>query len=147
MTPGALRTYLHDHIPLSRAMAVEVVEASATHVLLEAPLAPNINMHGTMFGGSSATLALLAAWSVMHLKLEAERIASQLVIHRTAMEYLLPVTGLAQASAHLDEVGWPNFLQTFHRRGRARLTIASELLFEGNIAGRITGEFVAISEA
>lgn len=60
MTPEALRTYLHDHIPLSRAMAVEVVEASANHVLLEAPLAPNINMHGTMFGGSSATLALLA---------------------------------------------------------------------------------------
>lgn len=146
MTPEALRTYLHDHIPLSRAMAVEVLEASAAHVLLEAPLAPNLNMHGTMFGGSSATLALLAAWSVMHLKLEAEGITCQLVIHRTSTEYILPIAGLAQASAHLDEASWPSFLQTFHRRGRARLTVASELLFEGKVAGRLTGEFVAISE-
>lgn len=146
MTPEALRTYLHDHIPLSRAMAVEVVEASAAHVLLEAPLEPNINMHGTMFGGSAATLALLAAWSVMHLKLEAEGIASQLVIHRTATEYLLPITGLARASAHLDEASWSGFLQTYQRRGRARLSVAAELLFDGKIAGRLTGEFVAISE-
>lgn len=147
MTPEALRTYLHDHIPLSRAMAVEVLEASANHVPLEAPLAPNINMHGTMFGGSSATLALLAAWSVMYLRLEAEGIASQLVIHRTTTEYLLPISGPAQASAHLDEAGWPSFLQTFQRRGRARLTVASELLYEGKPAGRLSGEFVAISEA
>ncbi|WP_449395635.1 YiiD C-terminal domain-containing protein [Devosia riboflavina] len=147
MTPEVLRTYLHDHIPLSRAMAVEVLEASAAHVLLEAPLEPNINMHGTMFGGSAATLALLAAWSVMHLKLEAEGIASQLVIHRTATEYLLPITGPAQATAHLDEANWPGFLQTYQRRGRARLTVAAELLFEGKVAGRLTGEFVAISEA
>jgi thioesterase domain-containing protein len=144
--PKALRTYLHDHIPLSRAMAVEVLEASATHVLLEAPLEPNINMHRTMFGGSAATLALLAAWSVIHLKLEAEGIAGQLVIHRTTTEYLLPITGLAQASAHLDDASWPGFLQTYKRRGRARLTVASELLFEGKVAGRLIGEFVAISE-
>lgn len=147
MTPEALRTYLHDHIPLSRAMAVEVLEASAAHVLLEAPLEPNLNMHGTMFGGSAATLALLAAWSVMHLKLETAGIASQLVIHRTSMEYLLPITGIAQASAQLNDADWPNFLQTFHRRGRARLTVHSELLFEGQTAGRLTGEFVAISDA
>ncbi|KRA99390.1 thioesterase [Devosia sp. Root685] len=147
MTPEALRSYLHDHIPLSRAMAVEVLEASAEHVLLQAPLAPNINMHGTMFGGSAATLALLAAWSVMHLKLEAEGIASQLVIHRTATEYLLPISGLAQASASLDDSGWPTFLQTYQRRGRARLTVTAELLYEGKLAGRLTGEFVAISEA
>jgi thioesterase domain-containing protein len=137
--PEALRTYLHDHIPLCRAMAVEVLEASAAHVLLEAPLAPNINMHGTMFGGSAATLALLAAWSVMHLKLEEDGVAGQLVIHRTSTEYLLPITGLAQASARLDAAGWPGFLQTVQRRGRARFTVVSELVFEGRLAGRLTG--------
>lgn len=147
MTPEALRDHLHLQIPLSRAMEVEVLAASAAHVLLEAPLAPNINMHGTMFGGSAATLALLAAWSVMHLKLEAEGIAGQLVIHRTSMEYFLPITGFAQASAHLGDEGWPTFLATYERRGRARLTVTAELIFEGAIAGRLTGEFVALSKA
>lgn len=147
MTPEALRSYLHLHIPLSRAMEVEVLEASAEHVLLEAPLAPNLNMHGTMFGGSAATLALLAAWSVLHLKLEIEGITSQLVIHKTETEYLLPIAGCARASARLDDADWPNFRHTFQRRGRARLTVISELLYEGQIAARLTGEFVAISEA
>lgn len=96
---------------------------------------------------SSATLALLAAWSVLHLKLEAENIVSQLVIHRTTTEYLLPITGLAEASAKLDDANWPIFLQTFNRRGRARFSVTSELFFEGKPAGSLTGEFVAISEA
>lgn len=147
MTPAALRTYLHDHIPLSRAMAVEVLEASALHVLLEAPLAPNINMHGTMFGGSGATLALLAAWSVVHLKLEAEGLTSKLVIHRTETEYLLPVEGAAQASANLDTVDWETFRHTYDRRGRARRTVNAQLLYKGQVAARLIGEFVAISEA
>lgn len=147
MTPAALRTYLYDHIPLSRAMAVEVLYASAAHVLLEAPLAPNINMHGTMFGGSGATLALLAAWSVVHLKLEAEGLTSKLVIHRTETEYLLPVEGTAQASARLDHLDWETFRHTYDRRGRARLTVTSELLYDGHVAARLIGEFVAISEA
>ena len=146
MTPEALRRYLHLHIPLSRAMEVEVLEASAEHVLLEAPLAPNLNMHGTMFGGSAATLALLAAWSVMHLKLEAEGLANQLVIHRTNMDYLLPIEGCVRASARLDEADWPGFRHTFDRRGRARLTVVSELLYNGQVAARLSGEFVAISE-
>ena len=145
MTSEALRTYLHDHIPLSRAMAVEVLEASADHVLLEAPLAPNINMHGTMFGGSAATLALLAAWSVMHLKLEAEGITAQLVIHRTGTEYFLPIEGGARATARLDTAEWPAFLHTYDRRGRARLTVTAELLYNDQIAARLVGEFVAIS--
>ena len=147
MTPAALRSYLHDHMPLSRAMAVEVLEASAAHVLLEAPLAPNINMHGTMFGGSGATLALIAAWSVVHLKLEAEGLTSKLVIHRTETEYLLPIEGTAQASARLENADWESFRNTYDRRGRARLTVTSELLYDGQVAARLIGEFVAISEA
>ena len=147
MTPSALRSYLHDQIPLSRAMEVEVLEASAEHVLLKAPLEPNINMHGTMFGGSAATLALLAAWSVVHLKLEAEGLPSKLVIHRTEAEYLLPVEGNATASARIDNMDWEAFRHTYQRRGRGRLTVTSELFYNGEIATRLTGEFVAISEA
>ena len=42
MTPSELQTYLHQHIPLSQAMQVTVVEASLQQVVLTAPLAPNI---------------------------------------------------------------------------------------------------------
>ena len=147
MTAEALVRYLHENIPLSRAMDVSVVSASAEAVVLSAPLEPNLNVHGTMFGGSAATLALLAAWSVLHLRLEAEGVSNRLVIHRTETEYLLPVEGYAQASARLDNVDWDAFRHTYARRGRARLTVTAELLYDGKIAARLIGEFVAISEA
>ena len=57
MNPAALAAFLHEKIPLSAAMDVSVVSASASEVVLEAPLDPNINVHGTMFGGSVSTLA------------------------------------------------------------------------------------------
>lgn len=146
MTPTALANFLHGKIPLSKAMDVSVVSASAEEVVLEAPLDPNINVHGTMFGGSVSTLGLLAAWSVLHLRLDAEGIANQLVIHKTEVEYLLPIPGCARAAARLEGADWGNFRQTLERRGKARLIVVSELLSDGNVAARLTGEFVAIVE-
>ncbi|ODT79140.1 MAG: hypothetical protein ABS76_21355 [Pelagibacterium sp. SCN 64-44] len=146
MNPAALADFLHDNIPLSRAMDMSVVGAGAGEVVLEAPLDPNINVHGTMFGGSAATLGLLAAWSVLHLRLEAEGIANQLVIHKTEVDYLLPIRGCVRAAARLDEADWATFRHTLERRGKARLSVVAELLFDGAMAARLTGEFVAILE-
>ncbi|MBE7731729.1 YiiD C-terminal domain-containing protein [Devosia faecipullorum] len=146
MNPAALTTFLHDNIPLSRAMDVSVLSADAEGVVLTAPLDPNINVHGTMFGGSVSTLGLLAAWSVLHLRLEAEHIANQLVIHKSAVDYLLPIRGAAKAIARLDDNGWENFRTTLDRRGKARLSVVAELLSEGQVAARLTGEFVALLE-
>jgi thioesterase domain-containing protein len=146
MTPDALADYLHEHIPLSRAMDVSVIGASVDEVAIAAPLDPNINVHGTMFGGSAAVLGLLAAWSVLHLRLEAEGIANQLVIHRTEMEYLKPISGTARAVARFDGADWASFLHMLERRGKARLKVAAELWFGGEIAAKLIGEFVAIAE-
>lgn len=63
MSPGKLQQYLHDHIPLSKAMQITVERISPESVTLSAPLAPNINHRDTLFGGSASTAAILAAWS------------------------------------------------------------------------------------
>lgn len=146
MTPQALADYLHQNIPLSRAMDVSVLEASASQVVIEAPLDPNINVHGTMFGGSAGVLGLLAAWSVLHLRLEAAGIANQLVIHRTETEYLKPISGSAQAVARLDGANWDDFLLMLDRRHKGRLKVMAEVMYDGAVAARLVGEFVAIVE-
>jgi thioesterase domain-containing protein len=65
-----LAQYLHEHIPLSRAMGVEVVEATWDGVSLRAPLAPNINHRETVFGGSASAVAILAAWALLYVRLQ-----------------------------------------------------------------------------
>lgn len=146
MTASALEAYLHAHIPITRAMGVWAISAGADRVELAAPLEPNINVHGTAFGGSGATLALLAAWSVLHLRLEAEAIANRLVIQRSTTDYFLPVGGDFTAAASLDGHDTGPFLEMLRRRGRARLAVPADLMFEGKLAGRLTGDFVALSE-
>ena len=72
-----LEHYLHEHIPLSRAMQAQVLAASTEGITLGAPLAPNINHRETVFGGSASALAILAAWALVHTRLRAEGIAGR----------------------------------------------------------------------
>jgi Putative thioesterase (yiiD_Cterm) len=68
MDAAALELSLHQRIPLSRAMGVAVLEAAPARVALAAPLAPNVNHSGTVFGGSAASVAVLSAWSLVEVR-------------------------------------------------------------------------------
>ena len=65
----SLERYLHEQIPLSSAMQVSVESATSESVVLAAPLAPNTNHKLTAFGGSVSALGILAAWSLLHVRL------------------------------------------------------------------------------
>ena len=146
MQASELQDYLHAHIPLSAAMQVGVDAAGPDGVTLRAPLAPNINHRDTVFGGSASALCILAAWSLLHLRLRAEGVTARLVIQRNTMDYTQPVAGEFRACAALAEPGsWPRFLRTFARMGRARAEVAAVLTdAQGAAAGRLVGEFVAL---
>jgi thioesterase domain-containing protein len=146
MIAAELETFLHDHIPLSRAMAVRVASVSQDRVMLEAPLAPNINHHDTVFGGSAASVATLAAWSLLHVRLAALGLATQLVIQRSTMNYLLPMAGDFTAVAALDDaLAWDAFMRMLTRRGRGRIKLGAVLECAGQRAGVFEGEFVAFT--
>jgi thioesterase domain-containing protein len=142
MNETALQAYLHEHIPLSRAMGVQVVASSVDAVTLGAPLAPNINHRETVFGGSASALATLAAWSLLHVRLTAEGLPSRLVIQRNSMEYLHPIAGDFTATARLDG-DWTAFTRLLGRRGVARIAVRAQVDHAGETAGAFRGEFVA----
>lgn len=141
-----LQQYLYDHIPLSSAMQVQVISAQEEEVILAAPLAPNINHMETVFGGSASAVAILAAWSLLHVRLKSAAIASQLVIQSNTMEYALPIKGGFTARSCLaDAADWQRFVRTLARKGRARIAVIAVLEYEGRQVGRLQGEFVALA--
>ena len=145
MTPEELQSYLHNHIPLSAAMQVRVDAVCDDHVLLSAPLAPNINHRDTVFGGSASALAILSAWSLLHVRLRQRGVAARLVIQSNRMDYLKPVAGAFSARSSLADAGqWPGFLRLLERRGKARAVVVADLLDGDSVAGRFEGEFVAL---
>lgn len=145
MSPETLEKYVHEHIPLSKAMGVQVVAIGGGSVTLRAPLEPNINHRDTVFGGSASALAILAAWSLLHTRLVKEGMNTRLVIQRNTMEYTRPIPGEFAATATLPEQGeWDRFLRTLERRGRARLQVEAVVEGESGPAAKLTGEFVAM---
>ena len=145
MTPIEIQTYLHEHIPLSAAMQVRVEVATPEQVVLGAPLRPNINHRDTVFGGSASALAILSAWSLLHVKLSAGGYKTRLVIQRNSMTYERAILGNFTAHA-LSPSGeqWKAFTRMLERKGRARISVSSTLLYEGQEVGRFEGEFVAL---
>lgn len=142
---AALQTYLHEHIPLSKAMGVEVLEAGTAGVTLAAPLTPNINHRETVFGGSASAIAILAAWALLYLRLKQEAIEARLVIQQNSMHYERPIAGRFTASSRLDDQHiWQRFTDTLRRRGRARIHVNAELHYAGERAGVLGGDFVAL---
>jgi thioesterase domain-containing protein len=145
MTPPELEAYLHIHIPITAAMQVGAVAVSDDAVTLRAPLAPNINHRETVFGGSASAVAILAAWALVHLRLDGGGLGHRLVIHRNTMSYDLPIAGDFTAVGRLSpDADWDRFASTLARHGKARISAVAELSFAGTVAGRLTAEFVAL---
>ncbi|MBS0310782.1 MAG: YiiD C-terminal domain-containing protein [Proteobacteria bacterium] len=145
VSPNELEHYLHQHIPLSQAMHVSVVSVRPEDVVLSAPLPPNINHRGTVFGGSASAIAILAAWSLLHARLHDEGIDSRLVIQRNTMHYERPIDGSFTARSFLsDPLAWSVFTRTLRRRGRARIAVSCVLEYAGRPVGQLDGLFVAL---
>jgi thioesterase domain-containing protein len=140
----SLEQYLHTHIPLSAAMRVSVCLASIESVVLSAPLEPNINHTSTVFGGSASAVAILAAWSLLHLRLVHEGHHCEIVIQSNQMDYDRPIRGAFIATSSLtDSVAWPAFLKMLTRRKRVRIGVQAVLSFGDAPGGRLDGSFVA----
>jgi thioesterase domain-containing protein len=140
-----LERYLHEQIPLSAAMGMRVRLATPERVRLAAPLAPNVNHAETVFGGSAAAMATLAAWALLHIRLGRAGLHARLVIQRGSMEYERPIPGDFEAVCRFsDEVAWERFRATLVRRGRARLRLAACLVHDARRMAGFEGDFVAM---
>ena len=147
MTEDDLQQYLHTHIPLSAAMDVSVDTIGLDSVRLSAPLAPNINHRDSVFGGSASSVAVLAAWAFLHLKIRAAGIAATLVIRKNTMTYDKPILGTFFADAGLQNTDdWSRFVAMLTKKGKARIMVTSVLTYDGEPAGTLDGEFVAVTK-
>ncbi|MFQ5535925.1 MAG: YiiD C-terminal domain-containing protein [Gemmatimonadota bacterium] len=141
-----IQAYLHQHIPLSAAMQVQVLEASHRRVLLHAPLEPNLNHRDTAFGGSLATLGILAGWTLVHLGFREEGLHARTVIQESRVRYTAPVHTdfRAEALAPAPEA-WSRFLASVARWNRGRISVSVALTTDvGDPVGSMEGTYVVL---
>lgn len=139
-----VEAYLHTHIPLSAGMGIRVVACDATGVTLRAPLAPNINQHSTVFGGSTSAVGILSAWTWLHFALRSAGHTSRLVIQRNTVDYLAPIKRDFEARCTgIPAAQFEEFLRTLDRYGKARASLTAVLTCEGEKVATFAGDYVA----
>lgn len=143
---GLLRetnAYLHEKIPLTRAMGAEIVFYDEDQIVIAAPLALNHNHLGTAFGGSLNSLATLAGYAFLWLALNDRN--AHIVIRESRILFHRPVQSEIRAVCRApDQATLTSFRETFARKGKARLELKTEIKSDGVLAVEFVGTFVAI---
>jgi thioesterase domain-containing protein len=147
--PARLGRELLDDIPLARAMGVSVAAWDGDMLVLQAPLAPNVNDKGCAFGGSLASLMTLAGWGLIRLAQDAQGLAADVFVQDSAIRYLAPVRQDFSAVARLAEgEAFAPFLDALRTRGKARLRVHCEVAGpDGAPAATLEARFVALAPA
>ena len=137
--------YLHENIPLTKAMGITVSFYDGRRAVLRAPFNPNINHRHTIFGGSIANIGILAGWFVLHERLGQEKCNARLVIQKSMVDYLLPGTGDFFAECRLEDKDFASMLHALQRRGKGRITVTAHIITGNTVIATHQGIYVALS--
>ena len=126
-------------------MGTSVVSIGAHGVTLASPLEPNLNHRGTAFGGSVATLAILAGWTHLHFKLRGEGFETHTVIHESSVHFDKPISGdFVARCGNIDAQSWERFTRTLARKGKARIRVDAVVESGSTQTCSFRGSYVAV---
>src|SRR5438067_6231547 len=141
---SAAEKFLHEQIPITRAMGVRVLANDENGFMVEAPVALNSNHLRTAFGGSINAVATLAAYGLLWLELNDA--ASHVVVAESSIRFLRPVRETIRALClrpSVDELA--AFRSQFAAKRKARIALRVNVIEAGQTAAEFEGIFVARS--
>lgn len=138
-----LQDVLHTEIPLTKAMNISVAGYDGKELILAAPIRPNINHKCSAFGGSLYSVAVLSGWGLIYLKLMEQQISGHIVIFNSDISYHHPVDRDFQVSCRMPEAtDFDRFLDMFHKKGKSRINLQSQIFKDKKIAVTFNGNYV-----
>ncbi len=143
----AFEHFLHEMIPLAKAMEVGV-EVSDNHALvLTAPKERNKNSLNTAFGGSLVSLATLAGygvvWELMRDEKDGTKPEWHIVVKESRAAYRRPVIGDLRAICERPaQAAVTEFKEALARYGKAKLKLRARVIESGHTAVDVTAAFV-----
>lgn len=140
-----VRAKLREQVPLLKHIGITVSEYGDLRVVVEAPLEPNLNTHGTAFAGSLYCVGAMTGWSLAHLSLMDAGYEPSVVLAKAEVAYKKPVTHEIRAITSVSKVTFDAFLKDFEVNGKARLAADVSIFCEGQEAVYLTAEYVAFN--
>ena len=135
-----LQNTWHSTIPLSQFMQVIPLSFSGAELQVTAPLAPNINLHNTMFAGSIYTLMTLTGWGMVWLQQQRLTVQGDIVLADANIKYIKPIT-----ADPIAKVIWPNTDMSGLADGkRIKVTLEVGLYCNELLCAAFTGHYVSL---
>ena len=136
----------YDAMPPVAALGLRVDAFDGVRLRLTAPLALHVNDKACAFGGSLGSLLTLAAWGLLHVRLEIAGIDADVYVADSQLRFLAPLFDDLRAEATLAPgADWDGFAATLRARGRARIELVGEVpLPSGGPATTFSARYVAI---
>lgn len=141
-----VRHKLGDGVPLIGHMQLDVVSWQPGEVVVEAPLSPNLNTHGTAFGGSLYCVASMAGWAMTHLTLMDAGLMPSVWIVKGEINYIRPVRGALRATASLSGEARAALVDQFRSRGKAKVTVDIRVQEEGQDCVLLSAMYAAVTQ-
>ncbi|MEH6628407.1 MAG: YiiD C-terminal domain-containing protein [Motiliproteus sp.] len=145
---ASLEAVLHQSIPASEILQLQVTELSDRFITIKAPVeGPNINIHGTGFAGSIYVVCALSAWGLTYNRLDLEDIDVDLVIAKAEISYMRPITGEIEARCSVDDSLYQKFISEIEQKGRASIEAQVEAISGDTVKARLKARLVAIKRS
>ena len=136
--------FLHEQIPITRAMGLRVMANDESRFTVEAPVALNSNHLRTAFGGSINAVATLAAYGFLWMELSNP--AAHVVVAESSIRFLRPVRETIRATClQPDADSLAAFHTQFVEKRKARIALRVNVTENGEVAAEFEGQFVARS--
>src|SRR5213595_3143640 len=114
--------FLHEQIPITRAMGLRVVAHDDAGFTIEAPVALNSNHLRTGFGGSINAVATLAAYGFLWMELNDA--AAHVVVAESSIRFLRPIREAIRATClRPGTTSVAAFRRQFAEKGKARIAL------------------------
>jgi len=142
----AFELFLHEMIPLAKAMGVGVEVSDDSSLTLTAPKEQNKNSLNTAFGGSLVSIATLAGYGVVWELMRnetGEKREWHIVVKESRAAYRRPVIGDLRAICERPaQAAIAEFKEALARYGKAKLKLRARVVEEGQTAVDVHAAFV-----
>jgi thioesterase domain-containing protein len=145
----AFELFLHEMIPLAKAMGVGVEVSDDRALTLTAPKEQNKNSLNTAFGGSLVSIATLAGygvvWELMRTEKKSpeEKTSWHIVVKESRAAYRRPVIGDLRAICERPaQAAISEFKEALARYGKAKLKLRARVVEDGQTAVDVHAAFV-----
>lgn len=131
-------------IPLSQYIQLKITSFDGYRLSCSAPLAPNINLHQTMFAGSIYTLATLTGWGMLYMQLKAYGLQGAQVLANANIRYFRPVSSEPEVRCELLDCSGDLMPLAAGKKVRQRIRVS--IYCRQQYCAEFIGQYVVIPE-